>query len=111
MRLGDTKFFNLFALVAAHTNPDRSGDQWQAGSVAWTRERASYKGPAYSFQIEVHTLRRTGRRGWTLLAGHETWWDGARRDALRNGRWVRLVKGARADVLTWFAEQEAALDD
>jgi hypothetical protein len=109
MRLGDTKFFNLFALLAVGTNADRS-DQWQTGQVAWTRERASYKGPLYSFQIEVHTLRNAGRRGWTLLTGHETWWDREHKDPFKNGRWVHLAKGARADVLKWFAEQEKALE-
>jgi hypothetical protein len=57
MWLGDTKFFNLFALIAASTNPDRT-----------------------------------------------------RKDAFRNGRWVHLVKGARADVFKWFAEQEGSLE-
>jgi hypothetical protein len=110
MRLGDTKFFNLFALLAVSTNVDRSSDQWQVGQVAWTRERSSYKGPLYSYQIEVHTLRHAGRRGWTLLTGHENWWDREHKDAFKNGRWVHLAKGARADVLKWFAEQEKALE-
>ena len=110
MRLGDTKFFNLFALLAASTNPDRTRDQWQIGQVAWTRERTAHNGPDYSFQIEVHTLRHAGRRGWMLLAGHETWWDREHKDAFRNGRWVHLAKGARGDVLKWFAEQEEALE-
>jgi len=110
MRLGDTKFFNLFALLAASTNPDRTTDQWQVGQVAWTRERTSTKGPLYSFQIELHTLRHAGRRGWVLLAAHETWWDCAHKDAFRNGRWVHLVKGASVDVLKWFAEREEAFD-
>lgn len=51
MRLGDTSFFNLFALVAG------------------------------------------------------------KKDAFRNGRWVHLAKGARGDVLKWFAKREAELED
>jgi len=110
MRLGDTKFFNLFALIAASTNADRTRDVWQVGPVAWTRQRTTHNGPDYSFQVEVHTLRHAGRRGWTLLAGHESWWDRAGKDAFRNGRWVHLAKGARADVLKWLAEQEGSLE-
>jgi len=110
MRLGDTKFFNLFALIAASTNPDRTRDVWQVGPVAWTRERTNYKGPRYSFLIAIDTLHCSGRRGWTLLAGHETWWDHEHPDAFRNGRWVHLVKGSRADALKWFAEQEDSLE-
>ena len=110
MRLGDTKFFNLFALLASTSNPDRTRDRWEVSGVTWTRERTTRAGPDYFFQIEVHILRHSGRRGWTLIAGHETWRDGAHKDAFRNGRWVHLVKGARADVLKWFAEQERELE-
>jgi hypothetical protein len=110
MRLGDTKFFNLFFLLAGTTNPDRTRNAWQVGSIDWARERTTLTGPNFSLQIEVHTLHRPGRRGWTLLAGHETWWDGARKDPFRNGRWVHLSKGSRTDVLAWFAEQEKELD-
>ena len=110
MRLGDTSFFNLFALVAGATNPDRTRDAWDVDHVHWTRERTSHRGPSYAFQIELHTLAHDGRRGWTLLMGHETWWAPGKPDAFRNGRWVHLVKGARADVLKWFAKRETELE-
>ena len=109
MRLGDAKFFNLFELVAARSNPGRTRDIWQIGPVVWTRERTSYKGPHYSFHVDVDLLDRPGGGGWTLLTAHEIWWDRQHEDAFRNGRWVRLVKGSRGDVLTWFAEQETIL--
>lgn len=109
MRLGDTRFFNLLALIAASSNPGRA-DHWQSDQVNWTRERLSHKGPRFECQIELLTLRHAGRRGWTLLAGHETWWDGKKRDPFRNGRWVHLTEGTRRDVLKWFAAREADLD-
>jgi hypothetical protein len=109
MRLGDTRFFNLFALLASGGNPGRA-DSWQTGDVRWTRERISRRGPGLAFQIEIHTLQHDGRRGWTLLAAHETWRDPNRADAFRNGRWIHLSRGNRADVLAWFSAQEAALD-
>ena len=110
MRLGDTSFFNLFALVAGATNPDRNRDAWDVDHVHWTRERTSHRGPHYAFQIELHTLVHDGRRGWTLLMGHETWWAPGKPDAFRNGRWVHLAKGARGDVLKWFETRQAELE-
>ena len=110
MRLGDTKFFNLFALVVTTSNPDRTRDEWQVGQVSWTRERTSLRGPRYSFQMEVHTLHCAGRHGWTLLVAHETWWARERQDPFRNGQWVHLSAGTRKDVEKWFAEREAALE-
>ncbi|MDE2183275.1 MAG: hypothetical protein KGJ78_09660 [Alphaproteobacteria bacterium] len=109
MKLGDLKFFNLFALLALRTNPDRTADRWKVGAVSWTRRRLTERGPDFSVQIEVHTVEQDGRRGWVLLVGHETWWDGKRKDAFRNGRWAHVTKGARADVLKWFAAQENLL--
>jgi hypothetical protein len=110
MRLGDTKFFNMFALVAARTNPGSARDVWQVGQVVWIREHTSHKGPRYSFRIEMDILQRPGSRGWTLLAGREIWWDCEHADAFRSGGWVHLSKGSRNEVLKWFAEQEKALD-
>ncbi len=107
MRLGDTKFFNLFALIVSTTNPDRACHAWQVGPVAWTRQRSSLNGPHYSFQIEIHTLVRSGRRGWRIVVAHETWWADGKRDPFRNGQWVHVSQGARKDVERWFAEQEA----
>ena len=110
MRLGDTAFFNLFAMLTAASNPGRTCDRWEVDGVTWTRERTRHNGPAYAFQIELHTLAHDGRRGWTLLLGHETWWEAGKRDAFRNGRWAHISKGARADVLKWFAKREAELE-
>lgn len=109
MRLGDTKFFNLFALLATASNPGRK-DCWQCGEVSWSRERSTLRTAHYSYQLELHVLRRGGRRPWTLLAAHETWWDQKRKDAFRNGRWVHLSEGTRQDVLKWFAAREAELE-
>jgi len=109
MRLGDSKFFNLFALVAAHTNPGGKRDAWQIGPVTWTKEHTDHKGARYSFRIETNILQRPGVRGWTLLACREFWWDGEHSDAFRSGFWVHLSRGSRIDVLRWFGEQEQTL--
>jgi len=109
MRLGDSKFFNLFALIASTSNADRDRHEWQVGEVAWTRERTSFTGPRYALQVDVHILHRPGRRGWTLIVARETWWASDRRKPFRDGRWVHVCRGARADVEKWFIEQEAVL--
>jgi len=109
MRLGDNRFFNLFALVAASTNADRTRDDWVVDRVHWIRERVSHGGPHWALRIEIYTLHREGRAGWTLLVGRETWWQGGRTDAFRNGHWVHLSRGARGDVLKWFEAREREL--
>jgi hypothetical protein len=109
MRLGDNRFFNLFALVAAASNKDRMRDAWDVDRVHWIRERVSHGGPNWSLHIEVHTLDRAGRGGWTLLVGRETWWEGGEADAFRNGHWVHLSRGTRDDVLKWFEAREREL--
>ena len=109
MRLGDSRFFNLFSLIASTSNADRDRDAWRAGDVAWTRERTSFKGPQYALQMEVHTLDRVDKRGWTLIVARETWWASDGRKAFRDGQWVHLCRSARRDVEKWFSEQEAFL--
>lgn len=109
MRLGDAKFFNLFALLASAGNPSRK-DQWQSDDVIWTHERSSHRTVSHSFQIDLHVLHHKGRRPWTLMVARETWWEGGAREPFRDGRWVHLSDGARADVIKWFSAREAALE-
>jgi hypothetical protein len=109
MRLGDARFFNLFALLASASNPARTS-RWKVAGVTWTRSRVSHASPDHGCQIEIHTLCHAGRDGWILLSAQESWWDGARRDPFRNGRWVHLTSGKRADVLRWFTAREAELE-
>ena len=110
MRLGDTKFLNLFALLAVASCPDRECCAWRVEGVEWRRERMAHKGPDFIAQIETHILTRAGLNGWALLIGHETWWDGRKHDAFRNGKWVHVVNGNRATILKWFAERERDLE-
>ena len=109
MRLGDAKFFNLFALLASTSNPARA-DRWQVDEVNWSRERTSQRAALHAFQIDLHILRHVRRKPWTLLVARETWWEGNAREPFRDGRWVHLSEGARADVIKWFSAREAALE-
>jgi len=109
MRLGDTSFFNLFALVASTSNPARAS-RWQVAGVTWTRRVSRHAEADFTVQLDIHTLQQGGRHGWTLLSVQESWWDGARRDPFRNGRWVHLTDGRRTDVLRWFGARQDELD-
>ena len=110
MRLGDSNFLNLFARLAAATNKNRDCDEWDVAGVHWIRQRHINWNATASFQIETHVLRQAGRKGWTLLYAHETWWTEDRKRAFRNASWVHLSSGNRADVLRWFSERQDELD-
>lgn len=109
VRLGDNNFFNLFARVAAATNPDRDRDEWETSGVRWRRER-NLRWATTSFQIETHELHHAAKPKWTLLFVHETWWGPVRQKAIRNAHWTHLHDGNRHDVLRWFAERQEELD-
>lgn len=109
MHLGDNNFFNLFQRVAAASNKNRDCDEWKFAGVHWSRQRHSNWSAGMSWQVEVQTLRHTGRKPWTLLFVHEMWWPPGRKKAIRNARWVHLAEGARKDAARWFAEREAEL--
>jgi hypothetical protein len=111
MRLGDRNFLNIFALLAANSNPGRTRHQWQVDGVSWTRERTSRQGPGYCAEVETFIISHTGKASWTLLCVHETWWEESQRKAFRNMRWVHLLNGARTDVVSWFSARQAILED
>jgi len=43
MRLGDRKFFNLFARLASETNPDHDVVEWKVAGANWRRQRHVYQ--------------------------------------------------------------------
>ncbi|MBI3677680.1 MAG: hypothetical protein HY243_13805 [Proteobacteria bacterium] len=110
MRLGDSKFQNLFALLVSATNKDRDCDEWRVAGVEWRRQRSVQWAPI-SFQIEIHQLTHTARPKWTILSVHEIWWKRDRRKAIRNAYWTHLENGSRNDVLKWFRERQEELDE
>ena len=91
------------------TNPGLKMIRWDVAGVLWRCDRHSYRGQAYAFQCNTHTLEYKGRKPWALLYVDETWWDEAAKNVVRSNHWGRMLSGNRADAFAWFKEQEEAL--
>jgi hypothetical protein len=102
-------FFRLFDLLLSLTNPRLEHSQWTHAGVQFERERYSVTGPKHGLVIEIFTLTRPGRRGWSLMVIKEYWWAGKESKALKNLRWARPTSGKRSDILAWLRAQEAKI--
>src|SRR6266568_2423055 len=103
-------FFRLFDLLLSKTNPGLKLSRWTFDGVEFERERHSFMGPKHGLTIEIVTLTRSGRRGWSLMVTKEYWWAGAESKAFKNLRWARPLGGQRSDLFAWLRAQEAALE-
>lgn len=103
-------FFRLFDLLLGHSNPGLKSSRWTFDGVEFERERHSFMGPNHGVAIEIFTLTRAGRRGWTLMVTKEYWWVGEEGRALKNMRWARPTSGQRSAIIAWLSAQESALD-
>jgi hypothetical protein len=99
-------FFRTFDLLLAATNPGLKLSRWAQDGVDWERERHSFTGRAHGFAVEVVTMTRSGRQGWTLMVVKEFWWAGNQGKDIRGTRWAHLMSGRRTDALDWMREQE-----
>jgi hypothetical protein len=102
-------FFRLFDMLLGLTNPRLERSHWRHDGVEFERERHSVSGPKHGLVIEIYTLTRPGRRGWSLMVIKEYWWVGEESKALKNLRWARPTGGNRADILAWLRAQEAKI--
>jgi hypothetical protein len=103
-------FFRTFDLLLAKTNPGLKRSDWIHDGVGWERERHSFGGRTHGFAVEVTTMTRSGRQGWTLMVVKEFWWMGNQGKELRSSRWAQLLSGRRNDALGWMREQASALE-
>jgi hypothetical protein len=102
-------FFRLFDLLLALSNPGLKQSHWAHDGVEFERERHSVMGPRHGLAIEIFTLTRPGRHGWSLMVTKEYWWAGEESRALKNLRWARPINGTRSDILSWLRAQEATI--
>jgi hypothetical protein len=103
-------FFRMFDLLLSTTNPGFKLTRWTHDGVEFERERHSFTSPRHGLTIEIITLTRSGRRGWSLMVTKEYWWAGVESKAFKNLRWARPLGGLRSDLFTWLRAQEAALE-
>jgi hypothetical protein len=108
--LASPSFFRLFDLLVSHANPGLKSPRWTFDGVEFEREPHSFMGPKHGVAIEIFTLTRGGRRGWTLMVTKEYWWAGEENKALKNLRWARATSGQRSEIMAWLRAQAAALD-
>jgi hypothetical protein len=102
-------FFRVFDLLVSLTNRGLKRSHWTHDGVEFERERHTAMGPRHGLTIEIFTLRRASRRGWSLMVVKEYWWAGEESKALKNLRRAKPTSGQRADILTWLRAQEAKI--
>jgi hypothetical protein len=102
-------FFRVFDLLLSTTNPGLQQASWSHDGIAWERERHSFTGTNHGQTIEIVTLTRPGKRGWSLMVVKEYWWAGKENKPIKALRWAKPVDGQRLQILEWFRSQELAL--
>jgi hypothetical protein len=107
---GDPSFFRLFDLLMSLTNKGLKRSHWTYDGVDFERTRHSFTGPKQGLAIEITTLTRPGRRGWSLMVIKEYWWAGEESKALKNLRWARPISGQRNDIISWLRTQEGRIE-
>jgi hypothetical protein len=108
--LARPSFFRVFDLLLGTTNPGLKLSSWTHDGVSWERERHSFTGSKHGQTIEIFTLTRLGKRGWSVMIVKEYWWVGKESRAVKAVRWAKPIDGERGDIMNWFRAQEAGLD-
>ncbi len=108
--LARPSFFRMFDLLVSSSNPGMKRTRWTHDGVDFDRERHSFTSSRHGIVIEIFTLTRGGRHGWSLMVTKEYWWAGPDAKPFKNLRWARPLSGQRADLFAWLRAQEAALE-
>lgn len=108
--LARPSFFRMLDLLLSTTNPGLKRLRWTHEGVEFERERHSFSSSRHGIVIEIFTLTRSGRHGWSLMVTKEYWWVGPDAKPLKNLRWARPLSGERSDLFSWLRAQEAALE-
>jgi hypothetical protein len=108
--LARPSFFRMFDLLVSTSNPGMKRTRWTHDGVGFERERHSFTSSRHGIVIEIFTLTRGGRHGWSLMVTKEYWWAGPDAAPFKNLRWARPLSGQRSDLFTWLRVQEAALE-
>jgi hypothetical protein len=95
--LTHSSFLRLFDLLFGAGNPGTKLSSWTHRGVLWERERHSFTGPKHGLSIEIVTVSRPGKRGWSLMVVKEFWWAGNENKALKSLHWAKPVAGRPGD--------------
>lgn len=107
--LARPSFFRVFDVLLGLGNPGMKLSSWTHDGIAWERERHAFSGSKHGLTIEIFTLTRSGKRGWSVMIVKEFWWVGDAAKAVKSARWAKPIDGQRNDILNWFRGQEASL--
>jgi hypothetical protein len=107
--LSQPSFFRVFDLLLGAANPGLKRSSWTHDGAGWERERHSFSGINHGLTIEIVTITRPGKRGWSVKVVKEYWWGGVDNKPLKMLRWAKPISGQRAYILQWFRDQEATL--
>jgi hypothetical protein len=108
--LARPSFFRMFDLLLATTNPGLKLTRWTHDGVEFERERHSFTSARHGLTIEIITLSRAGRHGWSLMVTKEYWWVGTEGKPFKNTRWARPLSGQRVELMAWLQAQEKVLE-
>jgi hypothetical protein len=105
--LARPSFFRMFDLLLATTNPGLQLTRWTHEGAQFERERYSFTSPRQGPTIEIITVSRSGRGGWSLMVTKEYWWSGAESKPFKITRWARPLSGPRADLMASIDRKQA----
>jgi hypothetical protein len=108
--LAHPSFLRIFDLLFGAGNPGTKLSSWSYRGVLWERERHSFSGPKHGLSIEIVTVSRPGKHGWSLMVVKEYWWAGNENKALKSRHWIKPIAGRSGDILDWFRAQEKTLN-
>jgi hypothetical protein len=100
--LAHPSFFRVADLLVAESNPGLKRSSWPHDGVAWEWERHSFTGLKHGLSIEIVTVTRPGRRGWSVMIVKEYWWIGSEGRALKALRRSKPTAGQSSDILDLF---------
>lgn len=77
--------------------------EWKARGLECRRERHGHSGAAYSFDLDILTLRADSSEDgrWELFIVTE-FWRSSGGASLHSPKWLKLVSGKQADVVKWI---------
>ena len=107
--LARPSFFRVFDLLLGTTNPGLKLSSWTHDGVTWEHERHSFMGTKHGQTLEIFTLTRPGKRGWSVMIVKEYWWVGKESKPVRALHWAKPIDGQRVEMLNWFRAKEAEL--